>query len=234
MSDPRDQIRQAIEKLMEDAEYVQDQFAQNYQNEANRPRLQSETQLNRAFIQKTLTSLIGRAKLGPALNTPNSAYNHFVSTWSNGTGDLARSFARISEFWRLLQAARPELDRLTAPQPVPDPPGPNGNRNPAEVAVFTRLRSETNDLFDVFKVCVANHTQLAASRIKEDVRVIGELLNNSSLSHDSVMKLTNSKREWTDFVGRYNNGLGITNATFSQLGHFVTFANIACNQFLGV
>jgi hypothetical protein len=42
MSDPRDPVlRQAVDKLMQNAQYLQGLFAQNYQNEGNRPILVS-------------------------------------------------------------------------------------------------------------------------------------------------------------------------------------------------
>jgi hypothetical protein len=234
MSDPRDPVlKQAVGRLMRDVQSLHDLFLLNYRDEANRPKLQTGFETLGIQIQTNLYTLIRKTPLKSALNTPNSNYNQFISAWNNGTGVLLSSFNRLTEFMRSLQTAQPELDRLMAPQPVPgpQPPGPHGTA--AEVAVFTRLRSEVNDLWEVFKSCVTNHTPSAASKIKEHVRVIGELLNNSSLGHDAVTKLTNSKREWTDFIARYKNGLEITNSSFSQLGHFVTFTNIACAQVLG-
>jgi hypothetical protein len=157
-------------------------------------------------IQSNLVTLIRKTQLKSALNTPNSAYNQFISIWNNGTGDLGRSFNLISEFWRLLQAARPELDRLMTPQPGP---GPQPTGTSADVMICRLLQSETNNLFEVFKLCVANHTLSNAARIKELSTLIGELLSDSRTSPDAAMKLSNSKREWGQFIILYKKGAGI-------------------------
>jgi hypothetical protein len=170
-----------------------------------------------------------------ALNTSNSAYNQFKSAWNNGTGDLTASFGQLNAFWRSLETAQTELNRLiVAPQPGPGPQ-PSGSRdNYIDVNIFTRLRTATTTFFDTFKECVVSPTaRNRAGMLRDQVRVIGELLNNVGLSPDAVMKLTNPKRDWTGFITKYNNGLGITNASLAQLELFVNSTNIACKQILG-
>jgi hypothetical protein len=213
---------------MQNAQSLEGLFAQNYQNEANRPRLLSGVGEEGFAIQRNLNALM-RTELKPGLSAPNSAYNQFTSTWNNGTGHLGRSFNLISEFWRLLSAARPELDRLMTPQPGP---GPQPTGTSADVMICRPLQSESNNLFDVFKLCVANHTPSNAARIKELSTLIGELLSDSRTSPDAAMKLSNSKREWGQFIILYKKGAGIDRSSLSQLGHFVTFTNAACAQIL--
>src|SRR6516162_3127485 len=123
MSDPDPSLKQAVTKLKENAQSLEGLFAQNWQNEANRQRLQSAYETQGILIKTNLATLISKTpKLKPALNAPNSAYNQFISTWNNGTGDLERSFKRINEFWTLLQAAEPELNRLMVVGPSGIPP----------------------------------------------------------------------------------------------------------------
>jgi hypothetical protein len=230
MSDPRDPVlRQAVDKLMQNAQSLQGLFAQNYQNEGNRPILVSGFRDEGIPIKNNLYTLIRKTQLKSALNAPNSAYNQFISTWNNGTGDLGRSFNLISEFWRLLSGARPELDRLMTPQPGP---GPQPTGTSADVMICRLLQSESNNLYEVFKLCVANHTPSNAARIRELSTLIGELLSDSRTSPDAVMKLSKSKGEWGQFIILYKKGAGIDRSSLSQLGHFVTFTNAACAQIL--
>ena len=152
---------------------------------------------------------------------------------NNGTGDLGRSFNQISEFWRLLQAAQPELDRLM----VPPGPGPAPTRRPPltppEIQVFTTLRTQTNELGEVFKSCVANHTTSAASKIKELVRVVQESLNDTRLSQQARTVLTRPKTEWGKFTSLYKNGSVIDRPSWSQLSFFAAAVNVEVARFLG-
>jgi hypothetical protein len=208
-------------------------FTANHHDESNRQILQSGYGNQGLIIDSILRSLIRDARLKPALNAPNSEYNRFISTWNNGTGDLGKSFNAISEFWRLLSSAKPELQRLLMPQPGPGPQPGGPKATPAEVVLFQKLRSETNDLYAIFKSCAAAHSAPAEAKIKEHVRVIGQLLNDGSLSQSSKTALTKAKAEWAQFTAEYKNGARIDKPTLSQLGYFVNFTNIACSQILG-
>jgi hypothetical protein len=230
MSDER--LRQTVDRLMQNARTLHDLFLLNYRDEANRPKLQTGFEQEGFVIQKGLTGLM-RTQLRPALNTPSSAYNQFMSAWNNGTGVLLSSFNRLTEFWSSLQTAQPELDRLMAPQPSPGPqPTPGHRGTPAEVTIFTRLRSETNDLFRVFDAYVKKQPA-SKSRIQEHVRVIGELLNDGRLGHDAQTLLINSKTAWGKFISQYKNGAVIDWSCLQQLGHFQGDADLACFKFLG-
>jgi hypothetical protein len=182
----------------------------------------------------TLTSKTPRLK--PALDKPNSAYNQFISTWNNGTGDIQKSYLQINEFWRLLQAAQPELDRLMISQPPDRQPPPTPRGTPAERTVIKTLRTQTNDLYEVFSSYLTHHgPPTAPSTIQNHVRVIGELLINSSLGQQAQTALTTSKTEWRKFTVLYNNGTGIANNCncLKQLVEFQNVANMACVRFLG-
>src|SRR5262249_52765113 len=146
--------------------------------------------------------------LKPALTVPNSAYNQFISVWAGGTGDLQRSFTQISEFSRLLQAAQPELDRLMVLQPSQPGPWTRGGvgRTPAESQSLTTLRSQTDELWQVYTSCVATHTAASVQRIKEHVKAIGELLRDTRLSQQVHTMLKNAKTEWGRFTSLYRNG----------------------------
>ena len=234
MADRRDpRLVSQVAGLMQNTRALQGQFAQYYQDgERYRGLLKTGFQNEGVLIQNSLATL-SKGPLKPGLTVPNSAYNQFISIWAGGTGDLQRSFNQITEFWRLLQAAQPELDRLMVP-PGPGP-APTGRPplTPPEIQVFTTLRTQTNQLGEVFKSCVTSHSTTAASKIKEHVRVIGELLINSSLGPQAQTVLTKPKAEWGQFIIQYKNGAGITAQTLSQLQYFVTFTNIACAQVLG-
>ena len=221
-------LRQGVDRLMQNAQSLQGQFAQYYQDEANRPRLLSGVGQEGFLIQRNMNALMKTA-LKPGLNAPNSSYNTFTSTWNNGTGDLQRSFSLISEFWRLLSGARPELDRLMTAQPGP---GPRPTGPSAEVQIVTLLQSQTNVLYDYFKKCVASHTPSGAARIKELSTLIRELLTDGRLSPGTVVKLTNSKQAWTEFMNSYKNGMGINNASLALLGYFVNYTMAACAAIL--
>jgi hypothetical protein len=235
MSDPRDPaLKQAVDRLMRDGRALHDLFLLNYRDEANRPKLRSGFDIEGTAIQNNLHTLISRTQLKSALNTPNSNYNQFISAWNNGAGDLLVSFNRLTEFWRLLQAAQPELDRLMAPQPGPGPQPTPGHPGTPAVAVFTRLRSETAELCKVFDAYVKKQPVLKSS-IQEHVRVIGELLNDSRLGHDAQTQtlLINSKTAWEKFTIQYKNGAEIDWSSLQQLMHFKTDADLACFRFLG-
>jgi hypothetical protein len=234
MSDPRDPaLKQAVDRLMRDGRSLHDLFLLNYRDEANRPKLRSGFDIEGTAIQNNLHTLISRTQLKSALNTPNSNYNQFISAWNNGTGVLLSSFNRLTEFWSSLQTAQPELDRLMVPQPGPGPqPTPRHRGTAEEVSIFTRFRLATSELYIVFEACVKKQPA-STSKIREHVRVIGELLNNSSLGPDTRMLLTNSKTEWEKFIIQYKNGAGIDWSCLQQLGHFQTDADLACFKFLG-
>ena len=234
MADRRDpRLVQEVNRLINNARSLQGLFLAN-QEERYRQVLRTGFQNEGVSIQNSLATLISQTpRLKPALNVPNSAYNSFISVWNNGNGDLQRSSKQITEFWNLLQAAEPELNRLMVP-PGPGP-APSGKPplTPPEIDVFTTLRTQTNQLGEVFKSCVANHTPAAASKIKEHVRVIGELLINSSLGPYAQTVLTKPKTEWGQFTSRSKNGTVIDRPGLTQLEYFVISTNAACAQFLG-
>jgi hypothetical protein len=211
---------------------LQGLFAQYYQYGGQYIGLLKTGFQNEGTSIKNSLATLNKPPLQPALNAPNSAYNQFISTWNNGNGDLTRSFRQIDQFWTLLQAAKPELDVLMVPAgPGPAPSG-KPPLTPPELAVFTTLRTQTNQLGEVFKSCVANHTPAAASKIKEHVRVIGEQINSSSLGQQARMALTKPNAEWQQFTSRYKNGAVIDMPTYSLLEYFVISTNIACAKFL--
>ena len=152
MADRRDpRLVQEVNRLINNARSLQGLFLAN-QEERYRQVLRTGFQNEGVSIQNSLATLIGQTpRLKPALNVPNSAYNSFISVWNNGNGDLQRSSKQITEFWNLLQAAEPELNRLM----VPPGPGPASTRRPPgtpkEQQVFTMLRTQTNQLGEVFK-----------------------------------------------------------------------------------
>jgi hypothetical protein len=236
MADPRDpQLVAVVGRLTRDAQFLQDLFLRNYRDENNRTQLQSAYELQGAQITTNLRTLIGKTpRLKPALDKPNSAYNQFISAWNNGTGDLGRSFYQITEFWNLLQAAQPELNRLMAPQPGPGQPTPwTRGKTPAEIQIFTTLRSQTEELWKVYTECVATHTSPLAIKIAEHVKAIQELLKDTRLSQQAQTALTNSKTEWGKFISQYNNGKGINRSSWDLLLRFQTVLNIDCAKFLG-
>jgi hypothetical protein len=232
MSDPRS-LQPAVNNLITHAEILHNVFLANYRDEANRPKLKTVFESSGYLVRQNLASLCKQPQLHSTLNKPNSDYNQFVSTWNNSTGVLLSSFNQLTEFWRSLETAKPELERLIA-QPGPGPqPTPGHRGTPAEVAVFTRLRSETAELYKTFDAFVKHQPSATKARIQEHVRVITEQLNNSSLGHEAQTLLINSKTAWVKFTSQYKNGAEIDYPTLQLLGHFQTDADLACFKFLG-
>jgi hypothetical protein len=235
MSDPTVALKAAVGRLTRDAEFLQNLFLLNYRDENNRTKLQGGYELQGAQITNNLRTLIGKTpRLKPALDKPNSAYNQFISTWNNGTGDLTISFNRITEFNNLLQAAQPALNTLIVqPGPGSGPwtPGTLG-KTPAEIQIFTTLRSQTGELFKVYLACVATHTAAAAQEIKELVNAIGKLLIDPRLGRQAQTALTTAKPEWDKFTRQYNNGKAINQASWSQLSHFQAVLDVDVARYL--
>jgi hypothetical protein len=239
MADPTAALKATVGRLMQDAQSLQQLFLTIYargDNEANRKQLQSACENEGARIKTNLYTLISRTPLKPALETPNSAYNLFISTWDNGKGQLLPSFNRITEFWTSLRNAQPALDRLMVPQPVPGQPGPwtrgGVGRTPAEIQILTTLRSQTDELWQVYTSCVATHTAAAVQKTKEPVRVIGELLYDTRLSRQAQTVLTNAKPEWQKFISQYKNGNGIDKSSWNQLLRFQTVLDRDIGRYL--
>jgi hypothetical protein len=238
MSDPNVALKAAVGRLMRDAQFLQELFLTNYakgDNEANRRQLQSGYENEGAKIKTNLYTLISRTPLKPALERPNSAYNQFISTWNNGKGQLLPSYNRINEFWTLLKDAQPALDRLMVPQPGPGGgPWTRGGvgRTPTEIQIFTSLRSQTDELWNVYTSCVATHTAASAQKIKELVNAIQKGLWDTRISQQAQTVLTNAKPEWGKFTSLYRNGNGINRASWDQLLRFQTVLDSDVARFL--
>jgi hypothetical protein len=234
MSDPNIALKQAVGRLTRDAQFLQNEFLLNYRDEDNRTKLQGAYELQGAQIRTNLATLIGKTpRLKPALEAPNSAYNVFISTWKNGTGDLLSSFTRITEFNNLLKTAQPALNTLIA-QRGPDQPTPwTHGKTPAEREIFTLLRSQAGELFQVFMRCVATHNSADALKIKEHVKAIQGLLNDTRLvSQPAKTALTRPKAEWVKFTSHYNNGKLIDQSGFSQVSFFQSVLDTEVARFL--
>src|SRR5215831_21124267 len=217
MSERDPALRQAVDRSMQNAQDLENLFAENYQNEANRPKLVSGVGQEGFAIQRNLNALM-KTVLKSGLDPSNKIYNQFISTWNNGTGDLGRSFFQINAFWTSLQGRRPQLDNLmvlSSPDTGPQPTS-------ADITIAKQLRSQSNELVEVFRTCVASHTAPLAAKIKEHVRVITELLNNSNLSQHAQTVLTNSKKERALFTSLYKNGTAIDNRSLSALMVYVS------------
>jgi hypothetical protein len=217
---------------MINAQTLHNAFLNNGMNEAGRPILKSLVETTSNAIKSSLNTLIRVNALKSAIETPNSNYDNFISGWNSGAGALLPSFNRETAFWNSLQTAKNALDPLIATLPVLAPERAGQRGTAAERALFTQLRSETNELYGVFETACKTGDQTMKTKILEHVRVIGGVLNNSSLGQDAGTELTGSKAAWAEFNTLYKNGQGICIPAFRALGEFKAQALTACLMFL--
>jgi len=236
MADPRDpRLVSQVTRLMQDTRTLRGPFFENQNSEAHRGLLKTRYQEEGTSIKNSLATLISQTpRLKPALDRPNAAYNQFISIWNNGAGDLQRSYVQIDQFWRWLQDAQAQLDVLMVP-PGPVQPGRRPPGTPKEQQVFRTLRTKINELYPVYEGYMTYKTPpTAPTTIREDVNLIGQQLNSSSLSQQAQMLLADSKAEWGQFTSLYKNGNGIADWNcLSRLAEFKTRVNLACIKFLG-
>lgn len=235
MSETRSVPKQTLDRLMLNAQILHTAFLDNGMNEAGRNYLKSRVGDTSSPITSSLMALMKVNALKSAIQPHNSNYNNFISGWNSGTGALMPSFNRCTAFWNSLQTAKNSLDTLIATLPVLAPERVGQRGTAAERTLFTQLRSQTNELYDVFEsACLTNKTGDLAmkTKINEQVKAIGGILNNPSLGQDAAKELTNSKTAWVEFNTLYKNGQGIGFPALGLLGNYKTQAGMACVKFL--
>jgi hypothetical protein len=155
MPQPKTFLQQAVERLVGVTETMERLFEANYQDEANRTRIQGGVVRYSDEISKHLRNL-GQQKgaIAAEIKVANTAYNNFIATWNNGLGDLVKSFTMLREFHRLLNERRAEIDRLINLTPNErSPPDPADKPTAQDLRHFNLIIDvvdELRTLFDAF------------------------------------------------------------------------------------